>query len=107
MKIFALVTDLFFKGRIEETARNAGVEIEFASNPYQTKGGDLVIVDLQKFGSGGIFLIRERNRESVIAAYLPHIDIDLKNSALEAGCNPVFSRSEFTKKLPGLLKKSP
>ncbi len=38
--------------------------------------------------------------------FVPHVRVDLKNQALEAGCGVVLARSVFAEKLPGLLAKA-
>ena len=105
MPTFALVTDLFFKAKIAETARQLGVEIVFAKNIGEIFGAKLVIVDLEKFGAGVVPEIKKANLKAKIVGYLSHVQVELKKQALENGCGLVLAKSEFSKRLAELLTK--
>ena len=89
MRTIALVQDMFFRARITATAETMNSKVDFASSPYQIKEADLIIVDLQKFGSESIVQLRQSNPTARIVGYLPHIDMDLKASAQQAGFSQV------------------
>ncbi|MBI2584040.1 MAG: response regulator [Candidatus Aenigmarchaeota archaeon] len=103
MRTAALVSDLFFKGRIAEIARQTGKDVQFFNNIFGIKDADLILLDLNKFGSEAVFRLREKNPEAKIVGYLSHADVELREAAKREGCFFVLSKSEFTKKLPEIL----
>lgn len=105
MKTFALVLDLFFKAKIAETAKQAGVEVMFAKRTVEIFGAGLVIVDLEKFGPKAVLELKQQNPSAKIVGYLSHTQVELKQQALENGCELVLAKSEFSKRLAELLAK--
>lgn len=104
MNKFALVKDLFFKAKIQETARHAGQEIIFVDEPQKAQGADVLFVDLEVFGVNWVKDFHERNPRAKLVGYLSHANIALKKDAGAAGFNLVLARSEFVKTLFELLK---
>jgi DNA-binding NarL/FixJ family response regulator len=105
MPIFAFVTDLFFKSKIDATAKALGKTVEFSSDVYASKKGDLILVDLEEFGLEGIQKLREQNPQTKIIGFLSHKRGDLIPRAKMIPELRVMPRSEFAKKLEQLLSE--
>ena len=113
MKVLALVRDLLLRSRIDAVADALGVEVGYASSvdkvPGRCAGLDpaAVFVDL----SDANFPADEIAREVKAAApnarlvgFASHVDLKSLASARDAGFALTLSRSEFTARLPELLK---
>ncbi len=105
-----------FSVQIGDMAKRLGVPVVFASTPDSAIAGLLahpkvVVLDLN-LGSRTPMAVLEAIRDNPELAgtttigFVPHVRVDLKNQALEAGCGVVLARSVFAEKLPGLLAKA-
>jgi len=103
MRIYALVTDLFFKAKILQTAKLVEKEVLFAESVNEVSKADLVIIDLEKFGAITVLHLKTQLPYAKIVGYLSHIQVDLKKEALKNGCDLVLAKSEFSKQLKDLL----
>ena len=103
MKICVLVTDLFFKAKILQTAKLVEREVFFAESLDEVSEVDLVIMDLEKFGANTVLQLKKQWPNAKIVGYLSHIQVDLKKKALKNGCNLVLVKSDFSKQLKDLL----
>jgi hypothetical protein len=107
--VLAVVSDLFFVVRIRETARLAGVPIEFARAPEQIavsleRVPRLVIVDL----TGGydyerLFASLEGARAPVLG-FTTHA-LARQTQPWHARCDRVVTKETLTQELPRLLKE--
>lgn len=109
--IVVCVEDLFFRSKIETTARHLNVPIRFtdpkslneaASDP-QTAG---VILDLTANGEPlqAVEKLRKtRSNDLPIVGFLSHVDRDLARRAESAGVTQVLPRSQFSENLPDLM----
>jgi DNA-binding NarL/FixJ family response regulator len=111
----ALIDDLFFLAKVNETAKHIGVTLETASTGEQllkaaaTSPAALVLVDLN--AKQGALDAVERlcagngagNPRRVIA-FLSHVQTDLAERARSAGCQEVMPRSKFTQNLAEILR---
>ncbi len=122
-KVIALVDDLFFRARIAETARHAGVEFEaVGTGPALLErlrailgagGGKdgrpaLIILDLNAHG-GALEALRElqaAGNQIPVVAFLSHVQTELAEQALAAGCSEVMPRSKFTQNLAAILGRA-
>jgi len=95
MKIIALVKDLFFITKIAETAKQEDFN--------KVKGADLVILELEKFGTDCIQELKKENPEVKLIGYLSHVQVELKVQAEKAGCDTILPKSDFSRRLPELL----
>jgi PleD family two-component response regulator len=114
-KILAVLEDLFFMVKINESAKRAGVAVEFLKSEADVlaKAKDkppLIIVDLN-FGSVDPMALiaklkadKELKPISVIG-YLSHVQGELKQKAQEAGYDMVMARSAFSQNLLQILKR--
>jgi len=114
-KVLAVLEDLFFTVKINESAKRAGVGVAFVKSEHdvleQAKHHPaLIIVDLNFHGIDPLALIRklkagEQTKSISLVGYLSHIQGELKQQAQEAGCNMVLARSAFSQNLPQILKR--
>ncbi|MBI3450554.1 MAG: hypothetical protein HY049_16785 [Acidobacteria bacterium] len=112
-RVVAVVSDLFFKSKIRETAAQAGVPLAFAST-----GDDLA----RELGAGDVTLvvidlgIRTMEAASAIEAavkhpgirtvgYVSHVDDGAQSKARAAGCELILAKSAFSKDLPRILTR--
>ena len=107
-----LCEDLFFRAKIETTARAAGRNVTFCRQVCEVaeaaagKTGALVLVDLGNRAGDPIAAIRDlQNVEPrpTIVAYGSHQDRDGLIGARDAGADQVLARSTFSERLPALL----
>lgn len=114
-KILAVLQDLFFTVKINESAKRAGLPVEFVKSEKdvlekaQTRPV-LIIIDLNYDGIDPLKLVQElKGHEDTkgisVIGYLSHVQGELKQKAQEAGCNMVLARSAFSQNLPQILKR--
>lgn len=114
-KILAAVNDLFFSVKIGDTAKRAGMSVEFVKSDEDLleKAKDkpaLIIVDLNFAAVEPIKVIEKLKGNSEtkpisLIGFLSHIQVELKQKAIEAGCNMVLAKSAFSTNLPQILKR--
>jgi CheY-like chemotaxis protein len=114
-KILAVVDDLFFASKITETAKRAGVLVQFATNEdailqFAPQHPSLIIVDLNLNGMKPLPLIAKLKshpdlQQTSILAFVSHVQGELKQKAQKAGCDMVLARSSFSQNLPQILKR--
>ena len=109
--IVACVEDLFFRSKIETTARHLNVPLRFAdakslgetaADP-QTAG---IILDLSANGEplAAVRKLRSAQKNDLpIVGFLSHVDRELAREAEAAGVTQVLPRSQFTDNLPDLM----
>jgi PleD family two-component response regulator len=113
--VLAVLEDLFFMVKINESAKRAGFSVEFVKSAedalHNAKTNPaLIIVDLNFQGVDPLKLIRtlkssaEMKHISVLG-YVSHVQADLKQQAQESGCDMVLARSAFSQNLPQILKR--
>jgi CheY-like chemotaxis protein len=114
-KILAVLEDLFFMVKINESAKRSGFAVEFVkSEPDAIEKARekpaLIIVDLNFGGIDSLGLISklkampELKGVSVIS-YVSHVQGELKLKAQETGCDMVLAKSAFSQNLPQILKR--
>jgi CheY-like chemotaxis protein len=110
--VVACVDDLFFRSKIDTTARHLNVPVRFADAKSVAKicgEGDtaVVLVELSSNGEplAAIRALRQAQatRELPIIGFLSHVDQDLAREAQSAGATRVLPRSQFSETLPDLL----
>lgn len=106
-RVVAVVTDLFFVARIRETARLAGVPLEFAKTPEDlaTALGSparFVLLDLTAgLDYERVFATLER-RGAPVLAYTTHV-LARQTQPWHARCDRVVTKETLTQELPVLL----
>ena len=114
-KVLAVLEDLFFTVKINETAKRAGLAITFVKSELdvleQAKlDPALIIVDLNFQGVDPLNLIRklkadEHTSRINLVGYLSHVQGELKQQAQEAGCDMVLARSAFSQNMPQIFRR--
>jgi len=112
--VLAAVNNLFFVGKIEAAARQASVDLVFASSPDDLlakarEGAELVVVDLGDESVGGLDALGKLKSQPETAAvptlgFLRHTQPEIAQRARDAGCEKVMARSEFSSQLVDLLR---
>jgi CheY-like chemotaxis protein len=113
--VLALVDDLFFLAKIQETARIVGIEVQTVqvadlAERLAANAGCGLVVDLNHRSGNIPELIRLLKSNLTTAAvpvvgFLSHVQAELAASARAAGCDMVLPRSVLAKQLPDLLAK--
>ena len=114
-KILAVLEDLFFTVKINESAKHAGLPIQFVKSETDVManaktGPALIILDLNFQGIEPLKLISrlksdEDTKSISLIGYLSHVQGELKQQAQQAGCDMVLARSAFSQNLPQILKR--
>ncbi len=114
-KAVAVVEDLFFTVKINESAKRAGLAIEFVKSEQDALEKaqampPLMILDLNFTRIDPVGLIaklkaNEQTRSISLIGYVSHVQGELKQQAQEAGCDMVLARSAFSQNLPQILKR--
>lgn len=110
--IVACVEDLFFRSKIEATARHLNVPVRFTdvrglSKTLQEAPPAALLIELSSNGEtlAAIRKLREagETRELPIVGFLSHVDKKLAHDAESAGVTRVMARSQFSETLPDLV----
>lgn len=110
-QVLALVDDLFFRAKIEETAKHAGVELRVCGTPdalldeAAKEPPKLIVVDLNARSRPveALGRIRSEARGAQVVAFLSHVQTELAAQARAAGCGAVMPRSQFARDLATIL----
>jgi hypothetical protein len=108
--IVACVEDLFFRSKIEATARHLNVPVRFVKAdelPRESAGAAAVLLELSSNGEAvsAVKALRggKTSSDVPIIGFLSHVDKDLARQAESAGVTQVMPRSQFSEGLPDLL----
>lgn len=109
--LVASVDDLFFRSKIEATARHLNVPVRFIE-PKNLAGvsmdGDTAAVLLELSNGSSLDAVRKlrqnkKAQDLPVIGFLSHVDRDLAREAEAAGITRVMPRSEFAETLPDLM----
>ena len=106
--ILVLVQDLFFRARIEATARAAGRTVRCVADASTLPEGDLwsgCLVDLESAGTASLRELPAIAARTTTIAFASHGRADLFAAARAAGCREVVARSALGEQLPALLAR--
>jgi DNA-binding NarL/FixJ family response regulator len=112
--IMAVVDDLLFLSKIEQTAQHLGVAVKSA-RPTDLPHLALedvptaLILDLNHRSGKALEVLRTlksdvKTKNIAVVAFVSHVQNDLIAAAREAGCDLVLARSAFVSQLPSLLQ---
>ncbi len=114
-KILAVVEDIFFLAKIQQTARQLGVTVESVGpdalqGSLAQNGASAILVDLNHRSGKAIAVLEglkddPATRSIPVVAFLSHVQTDLAQAARAAGCDRVMARSAFSQQLPALLQE--
>ncbi len=114
--VVAVVDDLFFVSKLQETARLVGAQLAivraaaFHLDDLRRQKPALIIFDLNTTSGNAAELIRQLKsdaelKEISVMAFFSHVQVELQRAAQEAGCDQILPRSQFTATLPQLLRQ--
>jgi hypothetical protein len=108
--IVACLEDLFFRSKIDATARHLNVPVRFSDvgglpRAAAEPGTAAVLVELNDGALGAVEKLRTNadTRTLPVIGFLSHVDRELAKRAEEAGVTRVLPRSQFSENLPELL----
>lgn len=115
-RILAVVSDLFFSVKLSEAAKRASLPLEFVKDATQVidkahhEKPALIIFDLNFDNVEPLQLISKlkaspETKGINLIGYVSHVQADLKQGALGAGCDMVMARSAFSQNLPQIFKR--
>jgi CheY-like chemotaxis protein len=114
-KVLAVVEDLFFTVKINDSAKRAGLAVAFVKSQRDTldqaaEHPSLIILDLNFSSIDPVDLIRKLKADPNLTkihlvAYVSHVQGDLKQAAQQAGCDMVLARSAFSQNLVQLMTR--
>ena len=108
--LVACVEDLFFRSKIEATARHLNAPIRFVGAKELSKacGDASTAAALVELSSNGDVLPAVRELRKACGAlpvigFLSHVDKELAKAAESAGVTQIMPRSQFSETLPDLV----
>ena len=114
-KILAVVEDIFFLAKIQQTARQLGLTVESVAPAALAErlapgGAGAILLDLNHRSGKAVALVEAlkndpATRSIPVVAFLSHVQTDLAQAARAAGCDRVLARSAFSQQLPVLLRE--
>jgi CheY-like chemotaxis protein len=104
-----------FTVKIQEAAKRAGLEAVFVKSrdialAKAQEQPPLMILDLNEAGLDALALIEalkadEATRAIRLLGYVSHVQTDVRQAALDRGCDVVLPRSAFSQNLTAILQK--
>ncbi len=114
-RILAVVDDLFFMAKIQQTARQLNVALETVApgavtSSLAAEGASAILLDLNHRSGAALNVLKTlkgdaRTSGIPVVGFLSHVQADLAKAARAAGCDVVLARSAFSQQLPSLLIK--
>ncbi len=114
-RVLAVVSDLFFSSKLIEAAKRCGLTLEFVKDPEEVlekakEKPTLIVFDLNFDAAEPVNLIAKLKGNAgtkgvSLLGYLSHIQVELKQSAQDAGCDMVMARSAFSQNLTQIFKR--
>ena len=110
--VIACVEDLFFRSKIEATARHLNAPVRFVNAkdlPAACSNGSTAAVLIELSSPGApLDAVRALRRSGATAdlpviGFLSHVDKELARGAEAAGVTKIMPRSQFSEGLPDLL----
>ena len=115
-KMLVVMSDLFFSAAISDGAKKLGLGIQFVQDRAVAlerinAGPALVIFDLNCAPADPIGLIRSLKADPATAGiptigFVSHVQTELRQRAVESGCDVVVARSVFAQNLMSILQSS-
>lgn len=113
--ILAVVEDLIFLSKIQQTAQLLGVSVEPVDpRKLQERVAEIAVrafvLDLNHRSGSALEVLRAIRADPTMSripllGFLSHVQTDLAAAARAAGCDILLARSAFTQQLPQLLQK--
>ena len=99
-RVAVLSPDLLFGSKVEGALRAAGHEVT-----RSTDGADAVVVDLTAEGIDLHELAASAENRPTVGFY-PHVDVETRRRALEAGFDVVVPRSRMARETAAVVEKA-
>ena len=113
--ILAVVDDLLFLSKIQQTAQHVGVAVKSARPADLAKLAiedipNALILDLNDRSGKALQALRAlkadlKTKDMAVIGFVSHVQSDLIAAARDAGCDLVLARSAFVSQLPSLLQR--
>jgi CheY-like chemotaxis protein len=109
-KVVAVLSDLMFTVRISDSAKRAGVPIQFVKTADEAlrvaNGATAIILDLNYAAPELIVRMKsaEETRAIPLIGYVSHVESEVIRRAKESGCDTVMARSAFVQKLEEMMQ---
>jgi DNA-binding NarL/FixJ family response regulator len=113
--ILAMVDDLLFLSKIQQTAQHLGVAVGSARPADLPRmaiedAPNALIIDLNHRSGKALEVLRTlksdlKTKDIVVIGFVSHVQNDLIAAARDAGCDLILARSAFVKQLPSLLQR--
>ncbi|MDP9052985.1 MAG: response regulator [Acidobacteriota bacterium] len=113
-KVLAVMSDLFFSVKINDAAKRLGASAEFVKDKTLAiekakLKPPLMILDLNSESPDPLDLIAQIKADPDTAGipmigFVSHVQTQLRQRALELGCDTVVARSVFAQNLPAMLE---
>jgi CheY-like chemotaxis protein len=113
--ILAVVDDLLFLSKIQQTAQHVGVAVKSAQPADLPKLAiedfpKALLLDLNHRSGKALEVLRTlksdlKTKNIAIIAFVSHVQNDLIAAARDAGCDVILARSAFVSQLPSLLQR--
>jgi CheY-like chemotaxis protein len=113
--MLAVVDDLFFLSKIQQTAQHLGLTVKSAGPAdlpelAGEKVPSALILDLNHRSGKALELLstlksNPKTKDIAIIGFVSHVQTDHIARAREAGCDLVLARSAFVSQLPSLLQR--
>jgi CheY-like chemotaxis protein len=104
-----------FTVKIQEAAKRAGLQAVFVTTQQDAliragQGAAVIILDLNYAAAEPLELIGklksdEQTKDIALLGYVSHVQVDVKQAALERGCDTVLARSAFSQNLPAIFER--
>ena len=114
-KILAVLEDLMFTVKINESAKRAAMAVEFLKSEIDVLERaklhpSVIIIDLNFGGIDPLALVKRLKADAgtkgiTLIGYLSHIQGELKLQAQDAGCDVVLPRSALSQNLAQILRR--
>lgn len=113
-RVVALVPDLMFASKIEETLRAAGNDVQLVSDDTEARvaapQADVFIVDLSEPDGDPLALVESMLMGDELhgvptLGFYPHVDEQTKLRAEQAGFDLVVPRSRMAREMPALVEQ--
>ncbi len=117
-QVLALISDLLFGSQVQGMLAAAGYEVELATDIAQAEkglagiGGEprpaVLVIDLDSAEFDAVEFVRDRETVGALVGtrllgFYPHIDVDSRRSADEAGFDLVVPRSRMAREGASLV----
>ena len=100
-RVLALVGDLMFASRVDETLRAAGHDVRLAASieAMEADDGDLIVADLGETDPSAL-----ADLDLPVLGFYSHVDVDTRRRAEREGVDLVVPRSRMAREMPRLVE---